>query len=125
MLKKESILHQLLELSWAFKSFSSEHCSVKKIAYDWINYLFVFSKPSVVMKEAIALTFLCLVLTTTGQFSTMSPAKIRNLMKLRYCDEMQGQRVYEQEHLESDCTEKVQIFGEKARLILFKGQFAG
>ena len=76
-----------------------------------------FSQPSVVMKEAIVLmlTVFCLILATAGQFSMVSPAKIRNMMKLRYCDEMQGQKVYQQEQLESDCVEKVQIFGEKAR----------
>ena len=67
------------------------------------------------MKEAIVLTVFCLILATAGQFSTVSPAKMRNLMKKRYCEEMQGQKVHQQEQLDSDCVEKVQLFGDKAR----------
>ena len=55
---------------------------------------------------------LFLATATAGNFGNMEPAKIRNLMKRTYCEEMQGQRVYTMEQLETDCVEKVQFFGK-------------
>ena len=64
------------------------------------------------MKEAFLLVAFSLFLATatSGNFGNMEPAKIRNLMKRTYCEELRGQRVYNQEQLETDCIEKVQFF---------------
>ena len=72
------------------------------------------SQTSFAMKLAIVLVALCLhsVSTEGSPFGTMEPAKVRNIMKRTYCEEMSGTRVYIQEQLESDCIEKVQFFGE-------------
>ena len=65
------------------------------------------------MKEAIVMMALCLTLATAGPFGTMEAPKIRHLLKKTFCEEMRGQRIYTREQLETDCSEKVQFFGDK------------
>ena len=64
------------------------------------------------MKEAIVTMALWLTLATAGPFGTMEPSKVRHLMKKTFCEEKRGQRIYIWEQLETDCSEKVQFFGE-------------
>ena len=71
----------------------------------------------------VALMAFCMVSTEASPFGTMTPAKIRHVMKKTYCEEMSGQRVYYQEQLETDCSEKVQFFGENVRSILYRTIF--
>ena len=71
------------------------------------------------MKEAIVMMALCLTLATAGPFDTMEPSKIRHLMKKTFCEEKRGQMIYTREQLETDCSEKVQFFGENVSLIVF------
>ena len=52
----------------------------------------------------------CLVLANLVQ-ADVEPARIRHLMKKNYCDALRGQKIYLREQLETDCSEKVQIFG--------------
>ena len=62
---------------------------------------------------------LVLAAATASDFGTMRPSQIRNLLKKTYCEEMRGQRVYNQEKLETDCVEKVQIFDNNVSKLTF------
>ena len=70
------------------------------------------------MKETIALMAFCLV-SANVVLANIEPAKIRHLMKKTYCEELKGQQIYLREELESDCSEKVQIFGNHVSNNLF------
>ena len=44
--------------------------------------------------------------------ANVSPSKLRHLTKKTYCEALKGQPIYNREQLETDCAEKVQIFGD-------------
>lgn len=63
-----------------------------------------------IMKETIVWMAFCLI-STNLVLANIQPAKIRHLMKKSYCEALKGQQIYNREQLETDCSEKVQIFG--------------
>ena len=63
------------------------------------------------MKETVAWLVVGLVLAN-AVLANISPAKLRHLAKKTYCEKMQGQQIYYREQLDTDCAEKVQIFGD-------------
>ena len=67
------------------------------------------------MKETVFVMVIFAVVSNAVQvdaYVDVNPAKIRHLMKKNYCIKMMGQPVYRREQLETDCSEKVQIFGD-------------
>ena len=71
------------------------------------------------MKQTLALMVFCLVSANVA-LANVEPAKIRHLMKKAYCNELRGQPIYRREELETDCSEKVQIFGNQVSDNRFK-----
>ena len=70
------------------------------------------------MRVTITWITWCLFLVANANPANIEPAKMRHLMKKTYCEELKGQKVYTKEELETDCSEKVQIFGNQVN---FKG----
>ena len=64
------------------------------------------------MKGTLALMAFCLVVANVA-LANVEPAKIRHIMKTTYCEELKGGQIYHREELETDCSEKVQIFGDQ------------
>ena len=82
------------------------------------NRITGFSTGTAKMVTLASMDF-CLLLANVA-LANVEPAKIRHLMKKAYCEEWRGQPIYRREELETDCSEKVQIFGNQVSDNRFK-----